>query len=106
MLTLAPQIYTQFQTQLYTQPYKIQKNVGVENRADLFCDPFPTENINQQMCMNAFTENNEVVDSNFYETIKHNNLNQVKAIVRKEVSLQLLFIYVLFFWQIIKLFDD
>lgn len=106
MLTFPPQIYTQFPTQLHTRPYNMQKKIGVENRADLLCDPFPIENSKDQMCINAFTTNNEVVNSHLYESIKHDNLNQVKAIVRKEVLLQLLFIYVLFFWQIIKLFDD
>ena len=106
MLTFPPQIYTQFPTQFYTRPYDTHKNLGVESRADLLCDPFPIENRKDAMCINAFTTNNEVLNSHLFESTKHNNLNEVKAMVRKEVLLQLLFIYVLFFWQIIKLFDD
>jgi len=88
----------------YMQKNNIKNNI--EDKVDLICDPFPADPIQQRLCLHVFIQNEEEITTTPFDRVKNNNLNQVKAIVRREVSFQLLFIYILFFWQIIKLFDE
>jgi hypothetical protein len=127
MLTTPPQFYSlspiqpsihlnpnihNIQEPITIQQYTKKKNIKrgteneIENKVDLICDPFPADPIQQRLCSHVFIQNEEEIATNRFNQLKNNNPNQVKAIVRREVSFQLLFIYILFFWQIIKLFDE